>query len=313
MDLDNTNSKCGACDDPLSDGVRCTSCNQDLHFHCAGVTETGYRRLGDRKLAWRCSKCKISGAVSPKPNSDSVILREIKALADKLSPLESLKEELSLLRTEFADLKTSLSETNKDLKAFNDKIKEFEVRLQQVEKVQVQVDVLRSRLDTLEEENNTKEQWSRMNNVEIKGVPQNSHENLFDVISKIGKKIDYPVSKAQVNFINRVPTREKDHTKPIIVSFCNRYVKEDFIAAARLVLKTGPLTSGQIDLPGNQRIYINDHLTLRNKALLAKIKKVAAERDFQYVWVKHSKIHARKTDTSPTIVLKSEKDLTKIK
>lgn len=316
MDTNNINNKCGACDDPLSDGVRCTSCNQDLHFHCAGITEAGYRKLGDRKLTWRCSKCKISGPaqlpVSPKLNSDSVILREIKALADKLSPLESLKEELFLLRTEFADLKTSLSETNSDLKAFYEKVKDFEDRLQRVEKVQGQVNTLQSRLEKLEEENNAKEQWSRTNNVEIKGVPQNTHENLFDVISKIGKKIDYPVSKAQINFINRVPTREKDHTKPIIVSFCNRYVKEDFIAAARLVLKTGPLTSGQIDLPGNQRIYINDHLTLRNKALLAKIKKVAAERDFQYVWVKHSKIHARKSDTSPTIVLKSEKDLTKI-
>ncbi|KAJ8723721.1 hypothetical protein PYW07_007701 [Mythimna separata] len=309
--------KCGACEDPLSDGAHCTVCNRELHFHCAGITETGYRKLGDRKHTWRCSKCKISASnqppVSPRPESESAILLEIRALAEKLAPLDFLKEEITVLRAEFTDLRLSLSETNKELKDFNAKIRDMEARLKHVEKVQEQVDILQTRLDKLEDENNTKEQWTRMNNIEIKGIPQSNHENLFDIVGKIGTKIAYPVSKAQINFINRVPTREKDRAKPIIVSFCNRYVKEDFIAAARLLSKAAPLTTGQIGLAGNQRIYVNDHLTLQNKALLSKTKKAAAETDFRYVWVKHSKVHARKDDTSPAIVLKSEKDLIKIK
>lgn len=152
-----------------------------------------------------------------------------------------------------------------------------------------------------------------MNNVEIKGVPQTDHENLFDILGKIGTNIDYPVSKVQVNFITRVPSREKDHAKHIIVCFCSRYVKEDFIAAARLASKTTPLNTGQIGLPGTQQIFVNDHLTQQNKFLLSKTKKAAAEMDFRFVWVKHCKIHARKTETSPTIILKTEKDLEKLK
>ncbi|XP_026746885.1 uncharacterized protein LOC113508112 [Trichoplusia ni] len=309
--------KCGACDESLSDGAHCTICNQELHFHCAGITEAGYRKLGDRRLTWRCSKCKISNASqppsSPRIEPESLNLKEIRAIAQKLAPLETLRHEITELRSEFADLKSSLSETNTEIKEFNGKIKEIEARLLQVEKVVEQVDLIHARLDKLEEGNNTKEQWTRMNNIEIKGLPQNNHENLFDIIGKIGAKISYPVSKAQINFITRVPSREKDHTKPIIVCFLNLNVKEGFIAAARLTVKTAPLTTGQSDLPGNQRIFINDHLTLHNKALLSKTKKMAAEMDFRYVWVKHSKIHARKTEISPTIVLKNEKDLIKIK
>ena len=310
-------NKCGACDEPLTDGAHCTSCNQELHFHCAGVTEAGYRRLGDRKLTWRCSKCKLTSVthapLSPRVESESLILKEIRALADKLAPLECLRDEITELRTEFAFLKSSIGETNRELREFNGRIKDIETRITHVEKVQEQVGVIQSRLDKLEEESNTKEQWSRMNNVEIKGLPQSNHENLFKILDKIGTKIDYPVSKAQINFITRVPSRDKEHTKPIIVCFCSRYVKEDFIAAARIALKNTPLTTGLIDLPGNQRIFINDHLTLQNKALLSKTKKAAAEMDFRYVWIKHCKIHARKNDTSPVIVLKNEKDITKLK
>lgn len=119
------------------------------------------------------------------------------------------------------------------------------------------MDQLQVRLDKFEEESSSKDRdrrRSRSNNVEIKDVPHKSNENLFDIISKIGTKINYPVTKSQINFITRVPTREKEHNKPIIVSFCNRYVKEDFIAAARLAFKTQHLTASQIGFTTNKKI-----------------------------------------------------------
>lgn len=137
--------KCGACEGSLTDGANCTTCNQQLHFHCAGVSEAGYRRLGDRKLTWRCSKCKLASATqppsSPRIESESIILKEIRALAEKLAPLECLKDEITELRSEFVTLKSSISDTNKELKEFNGKIKDIEARLTQVEKVQEQVDL----------------------------------------------------------------------------------------------------------------------------------------------------------------------------
>uniref|UniRef100_A0A2A4K238 FP protein C-terminal domain-containing protein n=1 Tax=Heliothis virescens TaxID=7102 RepID=A0A2A4K238_HELVI len=313
-------NKCGACDETMSEGAHCTVCNQTLHFHCAGITEAGHRKLGDRKLTWRCSKCKLSSITqasnsprSPRPESESAILSEIRALSAKLAPLEGLKDEILAMKSEFADLKSSLSkEFNDTVKEFSVKINDMEHRILQMEKMQDQVIQLQSRLDKLDEESENKDQWSRMNNVEIKGLPLAKNENLFDILSKIGTKINYNILKTQINFITRVPSQQKDHEKPIIVSFCNRYIKEDFVAAARLESKTSPLSTAQIGMPGNHKIYVNDHLTLKNKILLSKTKKVAAEANFQYVWVKHAKIHARKSDTSPVLFIKSEKDLAKI-
>lgn len=312
--------KCSICDDQLTDGVRCSVCGNEMHFQCAGITEAGHRKLGDRKHSWRCMKCKQTSALHPtsspvvsRSEPESVVLLEIRALAAKLTPLEGLKDEIQALRSEFADMKSSFNQQfNEVVREFNDKLNDMEQRVVQLEKVQDHVDQLQVRLDKLEEDSDSKDQWSRMNNVEVKGLSPSNNENLLQIISSIGDKINYPIGKSQINFITRVPTREKDHIKPVIVSFCNRYVKEDFVAAARYVSKTSPLTTNQIGLPGNQKIFINDHLTTKNKMLLSKTKKLAAEMDFQYVWVKHSKIHVRKTDTTPVMIVRSEKDLKKI-
>lgn len=309
-------TKCSACSEAMSEGARCTACNQDLHFQCAGITEAGYRKLGDRKLTWRCGKCKQVGSaqapLSPLMEPESVLLKEIKAIAQKLIPLESLKDEVIAMRTEVSNLKTSLSDISNELRGFNAKIANVEERLLQVEQAQSQVNNIHARQEKLEYDSNSTEQWSRMNNVEIKGIPQSGNENLFDIIFKIGSKIQYSINKTQINFVTRVPTREKDKPKPIIISFCNRYVKEDFVAAARISTKGSSITTGHIGLPGNHKIFINDHLTIENKTLLSKAKKAAAEMNFQYVWVKHAKIYVRKSDTSHVILIKSEKDISKI-
>lgn len=311
---------CDACSEQMSDGVHCTVCCMTMHFQCAGITETGYRKLGDRKFTWRCNKCRLSGAshqpVSPAPKSpvsESAVLLEIRALSEKLAPLESLKEELSAMRTEFADLKSSLSKQVGDIIiCLEEKLRDMEERVAKVEFIKEDMEKLQARVKKLEEESDDRDQSSRRNNIEIKGITQHSNENILEIVAKIGTKINYPVSKTQINFVSRVPTREKDRTKPIIVCFCNRYVKENFIAAARLEAKTAPLTNSLFGLPGNQKIYVNDHLTVKNKLLLSRTKKSAAEANFQYVWIKHTKIHVRKSDTSPVITIKSEKDLTKI-
>lgn len=229
-----------------------------------------------------------------------------------MAPLDNLKDEFLALRSEFAEFKSSFHNQFTKMIDDNNKVNGMESRIAQAEKAQEQVDLMRTRLEKLEEDHDNKDQWSRMSNVEIKGVEQTKNENLIDTVHKIGMKINYPINKSQINFVTRVPTRDPESIKPIIVCFSNRYIKEDFIAAARYEFKTTPLTADHLQLKGKHRIYINDHLTTRNKNLLSKVKKAANEANFRYVWVKHAKIHTRKTDTSPVIIVKSEKDLVKI-
>ncbi|XP_047511708.1 uncharacterized protein LOC125054076 [Pieris napi] len=323
---------CGSCGVEIRDGASCSVCKLDFHFQCGGITEVGYRRLGDRRFTWCCANCKISAqpqAVSTSASTsplvkmpvESTILEEIRAVSLKLAPLESLVEDVKSLRKELSELKSSFSEINGVVGEFKTKIENFESRLSKVESdnqnIVEQYGTIQTRLDKLESEADDNEQWSRINNVEIKGVPQRDKENLHDIVNSIGQLINYTVQKNQINFVTRVPVRDSTQPKPIILCFLNRYAKEDFIAAARtkakdLARSNSSTTCTNLGLNGNHKIFINDHLTPKNKDLLNKARKVAKDHNFQYIWVKRAVIHIRKDNTSPIIYIRNVKDISKI-
>jgi hypothetical protein len=117
------------------------------------------------------------------------------------------------------------------------------------------------------------------------------------------------VDNAKINHISRVPIHNSKD-KLIIVSFINRYIKEDFIASARLKKS---ILAEDIGFQGiKQRVFINDHLTAENKKLLTSTKTLLKQKGYMYVWVKHCKIHVRKDDNSKAFVIHSERDLNKL-
>lgn len=90
---------------------------------------------------------------------------------------------------------------------------------------------MKQTISQLREQIDEQDQWQRLNNTEIKGVPMKNNENLFEILAKIGQKIMFPITKNNINFVVHIqpgyPTENR--MKPIIVSFINSYFKEDFI------------------------------------------------------------------------------------
>lgn len=148
-----------------------------------------------------------------------------------------------------------------------------------------------------------------MNNLEIKGVPIANNEDLYTVVSQIGELIKCPIPKQHINYIARVPMRNDKTNKSIVVCVHNRYLKDDFVAAA----KKRTITPADLGLQGSgMRVFVNDHLTLENKLLLNKAKAFGKERNFAFTWVKGCKIFMRKNPTSPVLNIKSEADLKRL-
>lgn len=290
---------CGRCNDEVSESnaVLCSGCKKYYDYACSGVTESGYRRLGaERQANWKCPGCK-----SPKPVSLELIMQELQNIKLTIAPIQDLTIGVQDIKKEIVDIKTTLA-------SYSEKFQVVDQRLLKVEKAQEDAVLMKNQVTTLEEDLNEKNQWTRLNNIEIKGVPMKDRENLIEIVSKIGSKIMYPIVKQNINFIARVPARD-NRTKPIIVSFLNRYVKEDFVAAAKS-FKT--LCSADIGYEDKGRIYINDHLTVQNKILLTKAKKLAKEHDYEYVWVKNCKIFVRKNTQTKSFIIKTDLDLGKI-
>lgn len=149
------------------------------------------------------------------------------------------------------------------------------------------------------------EQYSRLNNVEIKGVPVTKGESCAAILTAIGVAIDCPVSSSDLDVVHRVPTKSDDLN--IIARFCCREKKNDFVRKAR----KARLRTNQIGFAdeAHEPVYVNDHLTYENKILFAKALKLKKEHSWQFLWTDNCQIKARKTCDSKVYRISSEADL----
>lgn len=124
------------------------------------------------------------------------------------SEIDNLKREL---RKEIRELKNSVEFVSKEY----DKLKKecLDVKTENValkasqEKMAQELECLRR---TVRESNmrlTAQEQYSRKKNVEIKGIPQETHENLVDVLAKVGAALEVPIKADDIEVCHRVPTR----------------------------------------------------------------------------------------------------------
>lgn len=308
---------CASCDTQHTDGAFCSACKQHYDLQCSGVTEAGYRKLGDRKNTWRCPKCKTNQSPSPAatsahPTQLDKMQEQLNEIMSRLAPLASLVEDVKVIKGELGELKDSLGMAHDLISNFTDKMKTIEDRVEELKKSSDEIPALRAEVSRLNQEMQDRDQWARANNVEIQGIPLRKNENLYDIVNQIASLSNFSFKKEAINYIARIPTRKTNSEKPILVAFNSRYLKEEFVTLAR---KCNELTLANLGLATSGKCYVNDHLTTFNKTLLSKAKALAREKNcpvFQYVWVKHCKIMARKSDTSPIFQIRNEKDLLKI-
>ncbi|KAH6920748.1 hypothetical protein HPB50_028262 [Hyalomma asiaticum] len=141
--------------------------------------------------------------------------------------------------------------------------KEFDTMKQKQEELVASNKALLSRNEALEKRVADLEQYSRMNNVEIKGIPSSQGEDCIAILKQIGDAIEYPISPTDIDTAHRVASRSSD--KSIIARFCSRDKKNEFIRKAR----RARLRTDHVGFTGstNMPIYVNDHLTIDNKKL----------------------------------------------
>nr|XP_037289565.1 uncharacterized protein LOC119183358 [Rhipicephalus microplus] len=149
------------------------------------------------------------------------------------------------------------------------------------------------------------EQYSRLNNVEIKGVPVTQNEDCLAIVKTIGNAIGCSVSPSDLDVVHRVATKSKE--KNIIARFCCREKKGEFVRRAR----KARLRTGQSGFSGSTdaAVFVNDHLTVENKRLFSKALALKKEKSWQFLWTDNCQIKARQTSSSKVFILKSENDL----
>lgn len=266
-------------------GITCSgSCKSSYHYNCIDLPKAEKLMLqNSNNLSWICTACKNTSVRST-----------------------STEPTLSDVMRAISELKNSVEFCSKKIDDFEQKLNGFSEKIKLIEPLQSQCNAIQLKVDDFE-------QRSRMNNVEIVGVPEKQNENLLNLITKqLSNIIQYPIVEQDIDTIHRVASFDHNTTRPknIIVRFVSQLKKENFLASAR---KNKNLTANNLNFAEANKIFLNDHLSPKNKLILRQVRESARDNSFKYVWVRQCKIFTRKNDNSPIIIINSERDIKKIK
>lgn len=236
--------------------------------------------------------------------------------------LDALNTTVTCLRADNASFKEALNSINNRLDGidqclgisdarqdtFDERLKALETKLSQISSATPEcVAQLESKLASME-------QQSRDCNIEIVNVPDRRNENLITIVTNLGLAIKQQVLASDIVAVHRVPHADKNDTRPknIIVKFTTRVLRDNILTASRTAKG---LHAEQLGIATGtpQRIYVNEHLTLRNKKLFRECRERARKYEFKYVWVKHGIVLVRKSDSAPVLAIRTELDIHKIK
>ncbi|XP_026324279.1 uncharacterized protein LOC113233369 [Hyposmocoma kahamanoa] len=162
---------------------------------------------------------------------------------------------------------------------------------------------------------NLLEQHARETNVEINGIPEHKPENHVSVFKQLSSAVSRPIADTNVLFCTRVRKMDdsSERSCAIVVKLPSTEIRDEILAAVAKFNKATPsekLHSGHLGYGGKTSpIFVSEHLAPYYKALHARTRHVARDKDYKYVWIRNGRIFVRKNDQSPAKQIKSYENL----
>ncbi|KAH7954038.1 hypothetical protein HPB49_015043 [Dermacentor silvarum] len=158
-------------------------------------------------------------------NTPTTIKEVAKMLADFGSKFDAFSSKVC---AEMQEVRNSLSFMNAHFEEFKialEKVKQEQVLLKKDNKQ------LHDELKKTQKELTELKQYSRQQNLEIKGLPKKPNENLADAMVEAGKKLGIPLTCADIDVIHLVPSKNKE--KPNVINLASRTVRDTVLEAAK--------------------------------------------------------------------------------
>lgn len=286
-------------------GLKCSGvCHKWYHIKCVKLPAELVENLNIPGLSWTCSSCMKTGQPT------NVNMSQVSDMSTKFQEMISNFE---ILKKKQEDMLLSVEYSSACIDNFNTKMSEFSVALKKIDFLEKKIVDLEKENSLLTAEVEDLQQYSRKNNLEINGIPQRNGENVMNIVKNIGNLVGVDISQNCIDACHRVPSRNQErNNKPIIVKFTSRIVKQNLLAATKA--NRHLMNASKLELPSmpEQKIYVSDHLTPKNKALLYKSKIFCRENNFKFVWVNDCKILVRKNETSRIVHIQNEASLSRL-
>ncbi|XP_044749735.1 uncharacterized protein LOC123310334 [Coccinella septempunctata] len=307
---------CDTCTGSISSrspGLKCSGCGKFFHAKCVNLSKGDVPRFQMPGVSWNCGGCRSGGDVHKRRSLAFPVHNVVEASPDSLSVLQNIQSEMKSLVAKYETLLESVNFCSDSVSSFERSMSAIDRMMVDMERITRENMQLKSTVKDLQERMEVLEQQSRVNNLEICGVPEKANENVSHIISRVAEVIGCPINSSDVDSFYRVPTFDISRPKPIVVKFTSKQKRDDFLGASKTKRRQSLQPNKGLKIENiSDNLYINEHLTPKNKKLLKKTKEVTRSKNYKFAWTRNGFIFVRKDDRSRVVRVSSEEDLSKI-
>ena len=168
----------------------------------------------------------------------------------------------------------------------------------------------RSRSEKILDKIDDLEQYGRCDCVEIPGIPVQKDESTDELVCSIRNLVNINIKLEDLSVMHRLKHSTRSKFPPaIIAKFVRREVRDKLYQAIKY-LKNKTTTDLGLGGYANNKIYIAESLTRKNKDSFNKSLETKRSMNKKFIWTRQGKIYLRKDTTTPKKLISSMFDLT---
>lgn len=302
-------NNCGICVKQITQKqqkLSCSDCKHDFHGTCLKMSRADIDCITADGLVWRCEPCSCNRRKSMRleaaSSEGSLTLEDIMKVVTEIRENQHRSEKdfnksYELLNEKLEDNSKVIREQAEKIDGYLKKLEEMDTKNKELKKM---VENLENRVEDLE-------QYSRVNTVEIQGIPQDDTEDVIGVVKGVGNALNMKIEDCMIDACHRLKSRPGSNDPPtIIVKFVRRGTKEELLRKRR---EKKTLSTKHMNLHMDRPIYINESLSPARRHLAALARVAKREHHYQYIWIRNGKIFLRKENGAKVIQVTSKDDL----
>ncbi|XP_077985930.1 uncharacterized protein LOC144440433 [Glandiceps talaboti] len=228
----------------------------------------------------------------------------------KLDGIQATLLNLTTKVDKLVDMEGTLQDLQQSVTYVSNSFDEFTRQLQSLKN---ENKGLKEQLAKTTNELNDLQQYTRRNNLELSGLPEEEDEDTDDIVVRVAAAAGVNISPDDIDISHRLPrrTNRQGQQQPatIIVKFVRRTVRNKLYNSKKHLKDK---TARNIGYTNNNRLYINENLTPTNKHLFYEANQLRNTKQWKFIWTYNGKIYTRKNNGDPAICITTTQDLSRI-
>ena len=257
-----------------------------------------------------------------KKQLESIFDQKLKPISDSIG---EMNESMKFLNSSFEEIKSKVGSLEDNL---NKVVKDNRFLQQETLRLSDENKKLSNLANGLSKELNDIQQYLRRDCCEITGIPPVQNESTDEIVIKIALLMGLNLNVKEISVSHRLPTRGKSYSSRlrlatrssgrnvdpalqyprIIVKFVRRETKDLFYRSRKMLVGKTTKDLGLSRISDN-KIYVSESITAKNKELFKECLKFRRKNDFKYIWTNQGRIYLRQNKDSPSKAITSQADL----